>query len=58
MRLIMDPDNPLTDSDAPNQGELHMQAGDAVTVIAPDGSEVYVYSHPEDGELLVEVDSS
>lgn len=54
MILILDPDNPLTDSDAPNQGEVHLQPGDLLTIVAPDGSEIYVFSHPEGGELLVE----
>jgi hypothetical protein len=53
MNLIMDLDNPLTDSDASNQGELHMRAGDTVVIIAPDGSELTVHSHPEDGELVI-----
>ncbi len=53
MHLILDPDNPLTDSTAPNQGELHMQAGDVLTIIDPQGSEIYVYS-TANGDTLID----
>jgi hypothetical protein len=53
VNLILDSENPLTDSDAANQGDLHMQAGDVVTIIDPEGAEIYVMSHPVDGTLEV-----
>jgi hypothetical protein len=51
VKLIMDADNPLTDSDAPNQGELHMQAGDIVTIIDPEGDELIIYLN-DDGKMV------
>lgn len=42
MILIQDIDNPLTDSNAPNQAEVHMKPGDILTVIAPGGDEIVI----------------
>lgn len=42
MILIQDTENPLTDSNAPNQAEVHMQRGDILTVIGPGGDEIAV----------------
>jgi hypothetical protein len=53
VRLIIDRDNPLTDSDADDQAELHMQAGECLTIFSPEGDELYVNSHPVDGEFFV-----
>ncbi len=57
MNLILDPDNPLTDSNALNQGELHMQAGDAVTIIDPEGNEIYVFARLANGTLVIQRDA-
>jgi hypothetical protein len=53
MYLRLDKDNPLTDSDADNEGELHLQADDVITIIAPDGGELVVYVN-DDGNLVAD----
>jgi hypothetical protein len=53
VNLILDPDNPLTDSNAPNQGELHMQPGDVITIIDPDGGELIIYLN-DDGKVVAD----
>lgn len=54
MHLLRDTDNPLTDSDADNQAELHMSAGDVIVIISPQGDELTVSAHPVDGELHIQ----
>jgi hypothetical protein len=51
MYLIMDPDNPLTGSDSPLQGELHLEPGEIVTVIGPTGDELLVWPNETDNTL-------
>jgi len=42
MILIQDIDNPLTDSNAANQAEVHMHPFDILTVIGPGGDEIAI----------------
>lgn len=40
--LQNDADNPLTNSSARNEWELHLQPDDLITVVMFDGTEIYV----------------
>lgn len=53
MFLLMDPDNPQTESDSPLQGELHIKPGEIVTIIGPEGDELLVWQG-NSGKLIWE----